>query len=220
MEPLCYNYLMIIENEKTHDFVDRLLEQKLVSGHFLALKEHHRESAEHCFRVGLLAVDLGYENHFLEDELNLLGLAGLLHDLGKCDIVDEILSKESNLDEDERRSIERHPRLGFIKLDTPEFEKVRKMIVGHHEYKLSPYPRSGIDRREDKRKDSERRKKDETTMQLTEVLAVADIFDALASHRSYKKPFSRDEIKKIMSKQFTGNQRYVEQVLRRYEDSR
>lgn len=220
MELLCYNYLMIIENEKVRDFVDGLLRQKLVSGHFLALKEHHKESAEHCFRVGLLAVDLGYENHFPEDELNLLGLAGLLHDLGKCDIVDEILSKESDLDKDERRNIERHPRLGFIKLDTPEFKEVRKVIVGHHEYKLFPYPRSGTDRRKDKRKDSERREKDETMTQLTEMLAAADIFDALANHRPYKKPFSRDEIKKIMSKQFTGNQRYVKQVLRRYEGSR
>jgi len=198
---------------KTESIAHILLRRPEIKNHIDELKDHHEDSALHCIRVSELVVAIGRENNLSTEDIELLGLAGLLHDLGKCDIGDEILSKSSDLDNQERTKVEEHPRRGFLKLDHPSFKEARKIVVGHHEYKLNPYPRDGTDRRNDAREIGDRRNSDKKIGELTEILAVADIFDALASRRSYKEPFSNEKISEIMHEQFTGDRLYLKQIL-------
>ena len=75
----------------------------------------------HSVRVALLAVLVGH-NMKLDDELLLeLCMAGLLHDVGKSQIPDEILFKPGRLDEDERTLMETHAQIGA------------EILMGHHQ---------------------------------------------------------------------------------------
>jgi len=206
---------MTIKNKDSVEFIDELLLQDFLKKHMQDLKDHHDDSFLHCTRVGKIAVDIGYENKLPPQDIRLLGLSGLLHDLGKCDIADELLSKPSALSDEERDDVRKHPRLGFLKLDGSDFDEVKQIVISHHEFKLSPYPRNNADRRISGR-DGERRKTDKNISSLSEILAISDMFDALASARSYKKAFDKTQIENILKEQFTGNKDLIPKVLSRF----
>ena len=88
------------------------------------------DTYEHSLRVALLSVDLGYENGLEGADLRTLGLAGLLHDMGKREIDEAILSGTSPLSEDERSAMDEHPRRGARLLEEDLYTKVRQIVVG------------------------------------------------------------------------------------------
>ena len=204
-------------NPKNKEIFDLIIKKPEVQKYLTDIKLHHLDSYEHSVRVGQLVLDLGIENEIGGKDLETLCIAGLLHDLGKCDIQDELLSKDSSLTKEERESIKAHPRLGFIKIIEPKLEDVRKITVRHHEFKKCPYPRSGEDRRGDGRDISkERREKNDLLDLLSQVVAASDIFDALSNKRSYKEALPKEEVSRIMEGQFIGDKKFVYQVLKRY----
>lgn len=93
---------MRIIHDKSEVLLDNLRNQGPVAGYLTDLALHHHETHEHSLRVALVSIDLGFENGLPGAECGTLGLAGLLHDLGKTEIDHLILSKESALDADER----------------------------------------------------------------------------------------------------------------------
>ncbi len=199
---------------ETKELIYELIQRPKVKRHLNKLKRHHEGSYFHCVRVGMYAVQLGEINDLSGRDLELLGLSGMLHDLGKCDIGLEILDKDGDLNKKQREKINHHPHLAFIKLAGPEFEQVRKIVVAHHEVKTNPYPRSGHDRRDHVRSFKERRHDDPRLKNLTEIIAAADIYDALKEKRSYKKPYSLAKITDIMLNHYTGDRKYIKQVLK------
>ena len=109
-----------------------------------------------------------------------------------------------------------HARLGLLRLLEHQNPLVGKTVVSCHEHSKHPYPRCGRDRRIVDlvpRNFVERRHPDEHVNALSEIVAAADVFDALNSKRAYKKPMTKDEIENIMRKDYTGNQKYVDMVL-------
>ena len=205
-----------VTDQRSRAFLNQLRELGPVRGYLADLQRHHDDTYEHSLRVALLSIDLGYENKVADADRRSLGLAGLLHDLGKADIDEAILSKTSSLGEEERKAIGEHPRRGFILLEENLYTKVRWIVVGHHEYHTSAFPRQSQDRRAaDRDGDDDRRTENTTIEMLTQIVAVADMCDALASPRSYKEPFSKAQIQAMLSEQFTGDPVLVQQVLRR-----
>lgn len=194
----------------------RYLQEVTLIEHLADLLAHHPESYEHSVRVGLMVLDLGQELGLAENELTLAVRAGVLHDLGKCDVANDLLSKPATLEAHEREEMERHTRYGFDRLTDAAFGEVRKIVVAHHEVKERPYPRRGVERREDARETPPRRQFDPVIRRLTELVAVADMFDALASVRGYKPALEPAEIRRIMTTQFIGNQDLVRQCLERF----
>lgn len=219
-----------VGNIESYDIVAGLLSRKELGEYLEILKEHHNDTFEHSIRDAVLAVDLGIENGTSEEDLELLGIAGLLHDLGKQKVESDILNKPTRPSEEELAALDEHPRIGFRLLSDPRFEKVTKIVVGHHEWQKRPYPRKAKDKRggterrendrsrEDRRSSTDRREVDETTESLTQILAVADMYESLASKRAYKEPFTKAEVEKILRAEFTGNPQYINQVLRRHGD--
>ena len=189
-----------------------LLKEEVVSRHLTSLKEHHLETYQHSLRVGSLCLDVGVLLDLAPNELELLGLSGLLHDIGKRRITDDILSKTEPLNAKEKEAMSRHPRLGFLELGEEGNEVVRRVIVTHHEYKLDPYPRKVPERRRDERAEG-RRMPGELSDTFGQIVAVADIYDALASRRSYKPPLSEQDVEAELRRQFTGDTRYIDLVL-------
>jgi len=200
---------------ESRSLLKNLLEEERVQRYITSLRRHHYETQRHSVRVGLFAVDLGYENSFGLGELKLLGYAGLLHDVGKLDIPEEILNKPTALNQSERAIIDVHPRLGFLALEDFGDDLVRQVVVAHHEYKKNPYPRGKKDRRKTMRLgDVDRRTSNRLISILAQIVAVSDIYDALTHRRTYKSALPRDKVEETLREHFIGDKNYIEQVLR------
>ena len=151
--------------------------QRTVKGAVLAMS-HMVESrdpytAGHERRVGELATAIGTEMGMAGRKLDALGLAGVIHDIGKIAVPAEILSKPGRLSEIEFSLIKAHPETGFDILADVDFgAPVAEMVLQHHErLDGSGYPR-GL--------------KGEEILPEARILAVADVVEAMSSHRPYR----------------------------------
>ena len=189
-----------------------LLKEKSIKRYLTSLKDHHLETYQHSLRVGKLCLAVGEALALPELELKLLGLSGLLHDIGKRKIPENILSKKSALNAEEKEIMDGHPRLSFLELGGTENEVVRRAVVTHHEYKSDPYPRKGKERRVRGRAGG-RRTPSELADIFGQIVSVADIYDALASRRSYKPSLPEELVETELRKQYTGDKKYLELVL-------
>ncbi|MFH1683080.1 MAG: HD domain-containing phosphohydrolase [Candidatus Woesearchaeota archaeon] len=206
--------MVILFSPKTDSLFKIITSNGVVSEYLFKLKENYAELCVHSLNVGRLSIDLGFENNLPEQAILDLGYAGVFHDIGKIKIPPGIISKQERLTEEEKKILYSHSRLGFKELQDFPHEEVKRIVVSHHEYNRLAYPRRGIDRRRVIREGQERRLNNSPlTLTLTQIINAADIFDALASKRSYKPAFPYEKVKQLLEEQFTGNPEYVEQLL-------
>jgi putative nucleotidyltransferase with HDIG domain len=127
----------------------------------------------HQRRVAQLACAIANEMGLSEEQIEGLRMAGLIHDLGKVGVPAEILSKPGQLSELEWGMIKAHPQVGYDILKTTDFPwPVAQIVLQHHErMDGSGYPQ-GLSV--------------EDIMLEVGVLAVADVVEAMASHRPYR----------------------------------
>ncbi len=126
----------------------------------------------HVHRVADLAVDLGTGLGLPQADLDRLGLAGVLHDVGKIHLDPAILGKPGPLDENERELMQRHPELGFAMTRNRLDAKVAEAILYHHErFDGGGYP-FGLTGSE--------------IPILSRIVLVSDAFDAMTSTRAYQ----------------------------------
>lgn len=130
-------------------------------------------TAGHQRRVTQLACAIAREMDFTVNQINGIRVAGLLHDIGKILIPAEILTKPSKLTEVEFAIVKTHAMASYDILKSIEFPwPVAQIVIQHHE-KLngSGYP-SGL--------------KDDEILMEAKILCVADIVEAMSSHRPYR----------------------------------
>ena len=144
------------------------------------LAERDVSTEEHTRRVALRAVQVGEVLGLSPERLRVLAAGGLLHDMGKLSVPDEILAKPGALTPDEYATIQEHPENGRRLVAELGFEReVQRLVLDHHErIDGSGYPR-GID---DGALDLE-----------TRILGVCDVYDALVSPRVYRNAWSHGE---------------------------
>lgn len=130
-------------------------------------------TAGHQQRVAELAVAIAHELGWPEDKVYGLHLAAIVHDLGKIQIPVEILSKPGRLTDIEFAMIKQHPQAGYNILKGIQFPwPIAQIVLQHHErLDGSGYP-NGL--------------KDESILSEAKILAVADVVEAMASHRPYR----------------------------------
>lgn len=135
----------------------------------------------HSERVTKYAMAIAEEMHLGDGSKKIISRAGLLHDIGKIGISDDILHKKEQLTEEEWQVIRNHPETGFkVLLPFKFLSYEREIIISHHErYDGKGYPR-GL--------------KGENIHLEAMILAVADAFDAMNTKRSYRDPLSKDAI--------------------------
>ena len=142
-------------------------------------------SSGHSRRVAHYAECLCKELHLSEQIQKDIYLSSLLHDVGKIGITDEILLKPGKLTKEEFEIIQRHPQQGEAIVD--HFTLMHDLLSGirsHHErYDGKGYP--------------DKLKGDEIPLPA-KIIAIADTFDALTSHRPYRSAFTPDEAISIM----------------------
>jgi response regulator RpfG family c-di-GMP phosphodiesterase len=145
-----------------------------------AIEARDPYTKQHSSRVTDFAVIIGKAMGCSEEQIDLLTFSGHLHDIGKLAIPDSILLKPGPLTTDEFKAIKKHPVIGAnivgrLGLLTGE----QKIILHHHErWNGKGYP-GGL--------------KGVSIPFLSRILAVADVFDAMASDRAYRKRLA-DEI--------------------------
>jgi putative two-component system response regulator len=160
-----------------------------------AIEMRDDETSEHVVRVAQVARLIAAELHLDDDVIRTIWLAAPLHDVGKIGIADAILKKPGRLDPQETAAMRQHAMIGAQILDGGASDLIRMaadVARSHHErWDGRGYPQSIAG---------------ETIPLAARITAVADVFDALCSARSYKPAWpvdaARAEIERCSGTQF------------------
>jgi len=162
--------------------VDLILNQEFSLLGLTAIKNHDEYTFQHCVNVSILSVALGQRLGLSKKMLGELGVAALLHDLGKAAIPPSVLNKPGKLTQDEWQMMLDHPIQGvkmIARMRGLNDLALRSMIVAYEHHiniDQSGYPKL------------------EGHLELSlfsRIVAIADCFDAMTAHRAYRKaPFS------------------------------
>lgn len=159
----------------------------------MKITAHDYYTHTHSVNVSIYTLSLGAFLGIRGDDLEVLGMAAILHDLGKSKIAYEIINKNGKLTDDEFIQMKRHPALGHeiaLKLGIKD-ERVLSGIRHHHE-KIAgrgyPDNLSG-----------------DQVSYFARIIGVCDVFDALSTKRSYKDPMSSYESLLLMKQQMVGH---------------
>ncbi|MDH4232074.1 MAG: HD domain-containing protein [Nitrospirota bacterium] len=139
----------------------------------------------HSKRVSDIAAEIFKELGLPPEIINWIRLAALLHDIGKIGTPENILNKKGRLDIHEMDMVKQHPLSGAKMIEQiPMLRDLSQWILHHHErYDGSGYPS---------------RLSGDSIPMPSRVIAIADVFDALTSDRSYRKAYTKGEALKIM----------------------
>ncbi len=158
----------------------------------------------HSVAVCALMVNLARKMGFPERQLHDIGMAGLLHDIGKTSIPDSILSKPGKLNESEWTTIRNHPQRGHEILSASKgiSDVVLEVCLRHHE-KMdgTGYP-GGISA--------------DNLSIFTRMSTICDVYDAITSQRSYNSPLSASE---ALAEMLSWSGHFDQLILRDFVDS-
>ncbi len=162
--------------------MEKLLEAMQAIIRAMALTAEMRDpyTAGHQQRVTDLACAIAREIGLSEDQIEGIRMAGIVHDFGKIYVPAEILSKPGRLSEIEFSMIKMHPQAGYDILKTIDFPwPIAQVVFQHHERTDgSGYP-SGLS--------------SGNIILEARILAVADVVEAIASHRPYRPALGIDK---------------------------
>lgn len=156
--------LLLEQSENNRDIIDAI-------GQVRAASEY---TYTHCVNVSLICMLLGKWLKFDEVSIRLLAYTGLLHDIGKSKISNDILDKPGRLSDKEYDIVKQHPSLGYKILEKiPSMNKnVLMGVLMHHERENgSGYPLGA---------------RDNQIHYFAKIVAIADIYDAMTSERMYR----------------------------------
>ena len=149
-----------------------------VIGNMLEMRDSY--TANHHHRVADLARAIAEELGLSKDIIDGIRLAGLIHDVGKISIPAEILTKPTHLSEQEFSLIKNHPLVSHELLKGLDFPwPIAQIVLQHHERTNgSGYP-AGL--------------KNDDILLEAKILAVADVVEAMSSHRPYRASLGIDK---------------------------
>ena len=152
-----------------------------------AIEARDRYTLGHSTRVAELAVALAREAGLKKEDIDLIEIACLFHDVGKIRIPDSILHKRGRLEADEIKEMQKHPEYGAeILSKAPCLYKYIPAVRHHHEwYNGNGYP-DGLSREE--------------IPVAAAIISLADAFDAMTSDRPYRRALSVEEARSAILK--------------------
>ncbi len=193
--------LDVLKEAEDNMYKKKLSESKSVRSAVLntllkTLQAKSYETEEHALRMLNIAWKIGERIGLPDSELNRLSLLITLHDIGKINIPEETLIKETALDAEEWVTMKKHPEVGYrIARSTEEFAHVAEDILSHHErWDGTGYPR-GLE--------------GDKIPLLARIAAIADAYDVMLNGRPYKGALTLeqviDEFKACAGTQFDPN---------------
>lgn len=159
--------------------------QRIIQALAQAVEGKDPYTCGHIDRVAAYSVEMGRRMGLNAEELKVLKLGGAVHDIGKIGVPDQILNKNGKLTDEEFEIMMRHPAIGYEILKTLRtFQNVLPMVRWHHEKPNgNGYPDHLAG---------------EQIPLCSRIVAVADMFDALATDRPYRKALPLPTCVKIM----------------------
>ncbi len=172
----------------TEDLMKAIDDNEAIAVDISALKISDEYTFKHSVDVATIAMIMAKRCGLPKAQVYEIGIAGLLHDIGKSQIPTELLNKAGKLTDDEFEIMKQHSVYGYrILQDKKDLsERIKLGVLQHHEKANgNGYPmKVGA----------------EKINLFAKIISVADIYDALVTERPYKKPFSpRDAVEMIMS---------------------
>ena len=150
------------------------------------LRNRDAYTAEHCLNVGILAIAMGRHLGLDEKTLELVGLCGMLHDVGKMHVDPEVLNKPGRLTEEEFAIIKTHCEIGksILAEDAQLPKETIEAAWGHHErIDGGGYPRG----------------MQASNLSLyTRIISIVDTYDAITTNRCYDNSRPATEAIKIL----------------------
>ncbi|MFH1561974.1 MAG: HD domain-containing phosphohydrolase [Nitrospirota bacterium] len=161
--------------QKSYKKLERVLEET-VDSLSSTVEKRDPYTSGHEHRVTTLACAIAHKLSVPKEIMECIRIAGLLHDIGKIAVPIEILSKPGKLTEPEFQIIQTHSRVGYDILKPIEFPwPVQQVVLQHHEkMNGSGYP-DGILGKD--------------ILLASRILTVADVVEAITSHRPYRPAF-------------------------------
>jgi putative nucleotidyltransferase with HDIG domain len=150
------------------------------------LKDFDNYTFTHSVNVSALTIAIGRRLGMSANEMNSLGMAGLMHDIGKMRISEAIINKPGKLTDDEFKIIKTHPALGYeyLKNNSNANDDVLLAVRHHHEKSDgSGYPDGLLEK---------------DIPKFSKIISIADVYDAITSARSYHKGMMPSDALKII----------------------
>lgn len=175
-------------NNVANELMKTIVDNDAVAVDIGMLKVSDEYTFKHSVDVATMAMIVGKKHGFSDHEVHELGISGLLHDVGKSKIPNEVLNKAAKLTDEEFALMKQHTLFGFdiLKKRNEFSEGIMLGVLQHHE-KINGkgYP---VGSPADK------------IHPYAKIISVADIYDALVTERPYKKGFPKGvAIEMIMS---------------------
>lgn len=179
LESLASQVAIALENAQLYEELEESFVQTVLAL-ANAMDARDNYTRDHSQRISLLAVEVGRALGFSDKELENLRWAGLLHDIGKIGVPDDILLKPDTLTDEEYEIIKQHPVLGANILEpVKKLVNVAPLVRGHQEwYNGGGYP-DGL--------------AGEDIPRGARILSVVDSYIAMTDERVYRSARSHDE---------------------------
>jgi putative nucleotidyltransferase with HDIG domain len=172
----------------TNDLMKAITDNDAIAVDISALKISDEYTFKHSVDVATMAMVVARQYGLNREQVYEIGISGLLHDIGKSKIPNEVLNKAGRLTEEEFEIMKKHSLFGYEILKDKEnlSAPIKLGVLQHHEKNNGRgYPMKVT--------------ADKISL-YAKIISVTDIYDALVTERPYKKPFSpRDAVEMIMA---------------------
>jgi len=167
-----------------------------------ALDVRDSGSSTHCQRVGRYAELIARELGLSPEAVERVRIAGILHDVGRVGVPDDLMHKSGPLTDEEWEWIRAHPATGARMLETTEFGDIGEWILAHHERPDGMGYPAGL-------------QAGEVPLEAS-IIGVADAYEAMTAERPYREPLdpgtASEELRRGAGRQF--DERVVDALLR------
>lgn len=156
------------------------IRSKTINTIIKTLYEKNKREEEHSRRVSTLTGEFAEVLGMNDQEVQEIKTTGLLHDIGKIAIAENILNKKGRLSQEEYEEIKRHPEVGYrILSSVNDMSDMANYVLAHHErWDGKGYPK-GI--------------KGEAIPLQSRMISIVDAYDAMISYRTYRKEKTKEE---------------------------
>ncbi len=197
-----------IEEEPLKNVIKQMVEEVISNQeamlNLIKIKSHDKYTFAHSTNVCALAILLGIKRNFNKAEIEEMAIGGMLHDIGKVKISEDILLKPNKLTIKEYEEIRKHPLYGYEILNESNLSELPKLIaVQHHErIHRRGYPQglSG-----------------DKIHPLSRLVALVNLYDSLTTDKPYRSKFLPHDAMRLIISQ-SGNDFPIEDVKKFVED--
>jgi HD-GYP domain-containing protein (c-di-GMP phosphodiesterase class II) len=174
------------------NFINFMQGEPEAMGHLIGLSGHDFYTYNHSLDVSIYALGLGQILGFKDKDLEELGIAALLHDIGKRNITLDILCKKGTLNPDEWSVMQQHTHFGLVILNqNPDIsDAIKAACFEHHESFIgNGYPQ---------------RISGQEIHPYARIVALCDTYDAMTTQRSYNTPLNPYDALRMMKDQLAN----------------